>query len=239
MRRYTLCKCCLAVLAILFFMHIVGIAAKTGCDESPGGETFLSGIVCDIQQKETEYHQIQTLISLKNVALYDSAVDPPEPERDEHTRMSGGVLCYLKSDQEQPLMGERVTMLGELQEFSQATNPGCFDQKRYQAARGLSLCMKKAELIERGSTYSGYRQFLYRVREYLGSIIDATCTESDAGVINAMLLGDKTELDSAQKKLYQENGIAHIRGLNFSMRPKNPVFKPFLTSDTFPTCKPA
>lgn len=214
MRRYTLCKCCLAVLAFFFLMCIAGITEENSCGRPLIGETFLSGIVCDIQQKETEYHQIQTLISLKNVALYDSAVDPPEPEQDEHTRMSGGVLCYLKSDQEQPLMGERVTMLGELQEFSQATNPGCFDQKRYHAARGLSFCMKKAELIERGSTYSGYRQFLYRVREYLGSIIDATCAESDAGVINAMLLGDKTELDSAQKKLYQENGIAHILAIS-------------------------
>ena len=203
MRRYTLCKCCLAVLAFFFLMRIAGVTEENNCGGPPAGEVFLSGTVCGIQQKETEYHQVQTLISLKNVAL-----------QDRHTQISGGVLCYLKSDQEQPLMGERVTLLGELQEFSQATNPGGFDQDKYQAARGLSLCMKKAELIERGSTYSGYRQFLYRVRECLDSVVDAVCLESDAGVIKAMLLGDKTELDSARKKLYQENGIAHILAIS-------------------------
>lgn len=227
MRRYTLCKCCLAVLAFLFLTRITGVVTADSPGGLPAGEIFLTGTVCDIQNRETVYHKSQTLLSLKNVIWYasDTGQIPAGQAGTEQTaqarplpdggmRAAGGVLCYLKQGQEQPLMGEHVTMRGELQEFSRAANPGGFDQNAYRAARGLSFWMKKAELVKRGNTYSGYGQLLYRVRESLGSVMDTVCIETDAGVIKAMLLGDKAELDSAQKKLYQENGIAHILAIS-------------------------
>ena len=46
------------------------------------------------------------------------------------------------------------------------------------------------------------------------------CDEKTAGIVSAMVLGDKSGLSDEVKQLYQENGIAHvlaISGLHISL----------------------
>ena len=62
------------------------------------------------------------------------------------------------------------------------------------------------------------RVWLDKVRMELG--IPFARYAKDDGVLSAMLLGDKTELDSEIKSLYQAAGIAHvlaISGLHISL----------------------
>ena len=66
----------------------------------------------------------------------------------------------------------------------------------------------------KSSAYSGFREYLYLVREYLSLLLDACYDESDASVMKAMLLGEKGMLDTDLKELYRANGIIHILSIS-------------------------
>lgn len=51
-------------------------------------------------------------------------------------------------------------------------------------------------------------------------MVSLCCDEKTAGIVSAMVLGDKSGLSDEVKQLYQENGIAHvlaISGLHISL----------------------
>ena len=57
-----------------------------------------------------------------------------------------------------------------------------------------------------------FRVWLSRVRVELG--IPLSRYADDDGVLSAMLLGDKTSLDSEIRSLYQKSGIAHVLAIS-------------------------
>lgn len=60
----------------------------------------------------------------------------------------------------------------------------------------------------------------YSFRERAREALKQFCTEKDAGLLSAVLLGDKTQMDEEINDLYQKNGIAHllaVSGLHVSL----------------------
>lgn len=65
-----------------------------------------------------------------------------------------------------------------------------------------------------------------RVRERMDAVYCYILSENEYGLLKAMFLGDKTELSSEEKRLYEENGVAHllaVSGLHVSIRWRNIV----------------
>ncbi len=61
---------------------------------------------------------------------------------------------------------------------------------------------------------------LHRIKRRLCTVLDRCLSEENAGILKAMLLGDKGSLDPEIKSLYQVNGIIHvlsISGLHISI----------------------
>ena len=64
------------------------------------------------------------------------------------------------------------------------------------------------------------KEQLLRLQKQIGQIYETVLEEPEDGILKAMVLGDKTELDSEVQKLYQQNGISHvlaISGLHISL----------------------
>ena len=60
-------------------------------------------------------------------------------------------------------------------------------------------------------TVSGH---IYKIKKYLRSILKEITPEKEYGILEAMVLGDNTELDKDIKELYSLSGISHIMAIS-------------------------
>lgn len=133
--------------------------------------------------------------------------------RKEGTENIRGVICYME-DEFMPEMGSLVIVQGSFHAFAHATNPGEFDAAEYYAVMGRQGRLMKSRVLAASGCFDGFRERLYRIREYLSLLLDACYDETDASVMKAMLLGEKGMLDAQLKELYQANGIIHILAIS-------------------------
>ena len=129
-----------------------------------------------------------------------------------------GVIVQLSisdSESPRPLAGSQISLTGELSLFSQATNPGEFDSRSYYHSLGYDFCLSAddAAWTQKGNQYDPIAEGLWQLKAFLKKRLAQLMNdadEADYGVYCAVLFGDKSELDSNQKTLFQEQGIAHI-----------------------------
>ena len=123
-----------------------------------------------------------------------------------------GVLCYMEGDA--PRMGSLVMAEGDFRAFAHATNPGEFDAADYYRIMGQQGRIMDCEITVESGCWNAFRDGMYRVREYLALLADASYTQKDASVVKAMLLGEKGTLDAGLKDLYRQSGISHILAIS-------------------------
>lgn len=111
-------------------------------------------------------------------------------------------------------MGTGVLLQGEFTVLKSATNPGEFDEKDYYKSLGVGGKLKNTVLLGRGKGEWPVREAAFRLRVFLKQRIYRCMSEEKAGVMCALLLGDKSELDWELKDLYQRNGILHILSIS-------------------------
>ena len=73
--------------------------------------------------------------------------------------------------------------------------------------------MKDGEVQEWSSSYSVYGDFMQKLKMQMLQTLELTA-EDDAGVFEAMLLGEKTNLEDEVKIRYQMAGIIHILAIS-------------------------
>ena len=107
-------------------------------------------------------------------------------------------------------IGNTVVVQGKVRQFGAATNDGQFDMKEYYAVMGIDFSMTGCSYEVISETYWPVRHGLYVIKNSLSNVLDTSLSREDAGVLKAMLFGDKSGMDDEIKELYQRNGIAHI-----------------------------
>ena len=167
--------------------------------------------------KQSQMKVLENLLSdsekIPNHSLHSFWKENKENLRREDAGGVDGVLCYMKED-DLPEIGSLVIVQGSFRAFRHATNPGEFDAADYYETLGQQGRLMEGRLMVKSSAYSGFREYLYLVREYLSLLLDACYDESDASVMKAMLLGEKGMLDTDLKELYRANGIIHILSIS-------------------------
>lgn len=137
-------------------------------------------------------------------------------EQSDHLMPCNDVLAYVSSDDYS--VGQILILQGTISLFDKATNEGQFDSRAFYRSQKIDfgVWVDSVERVEGKS--DRFRVWLSRVRVELG--IPLSRYADDGGVLSAMLLGDKTSLDSEIRSLYQKSGIAHvlaISGLHISL----------------------
>ncbi|NLK75484.1 MAG: ComEC family competence protein, partial [Clostridiales bacterium] len=147
----------------------------------------------------------------------DGQVSPSE--NDEQAFLSEKVIVYI-SDNQDYLVGNSITVFGEIQKFSKATNPGQFNEYMYYNIENIDYKMKAEHIHINDSNYSKFHKILYTLKQKMMEVYSTILEGKESGSLIAMLLGDKYLLDDELKVLYQENGISHIlsiSGLHISL----------------------
>lgn len=120
-------------------------------------------------------------------------------------------------------IGNIIKVRGKLRQFEEAANKGNFDSKKYYLSLGFYGKIEAGTIEVINSDYSGIRQGLYELRMEIIERLEKLCSDNNGifsivnnknGIIGAIILGDKTDLDSDIKELYSVSGIAHILAIS-------------------------
>lgn len=120
-------------------------------------------------------------------------------------------------------IGNIIKVRGKLRQFEEAANKGNFDSKKYYLSLGFYGKIEAGTIEVINSDYSGIRQGLYEMRMEIIERLEKLCSDNKGifsiinnknGIIGAIILGDKTDLDSDIKELYSVSGIAHILAIS-------------------------
>ena len=122
--------------------------------------------------------------------------------------------------------GDYVQLYCWLDRFDRPLNPGQFDIKKYLVRRGvyISASVKTPEAIEK--LYSAAPAFFAQFKNKLKNItaealLDESIGDEEAGsLLAALLLGQRTNLDTKTYQAFRETGLAHfisLSGLHFGI----------------------
>lgn len=197
---------CVALCIVIIGILIGQLIPKTTKEPVYHGEThYLQGMV---DQISGQGEQISLVVR-----------DPVENGKS----FCGQILVYGKEEKEllsEIKIGNIICMEGEVYSFFEPGNPGQFDELKYNKERGIDYKIYVQSIEVVSTSVKPIRQWLHEVRTTLYQAIQTCLPEEQAGVIAAMVLGEKCGLTKEMKQLYQENGIAHIlaiSGLHISL----------------------
>lgn len=126
------------------------------------------------------------------------------------------ILCYFPNDSfaSKLKIGNEVCVRGKIRLFESAANEGQFDAKTYYGALGMDFAMTGCEGVTASNSYHFYKDGLYQIRRRISQSLERGLSEEYAGIMQAMLLGEKGNMDQELKGLYQRNGIAHVLAIS-------------------------
>ena len=205
MIRRPMCLLCFLMMLVLGIADLAGIPLIRGNPLPASVQSWIkahpgSEIYGEVERYEnTEFSQ--SVYLKKTYLIYHSKKFP-----------INNVRVFLKKEEElKP--GMQIFVKGILKEVEGPTNPGGFDSSQYYACRHIYYFMKKAVLLKKTSTYSGYHQAMLMVKEKCRQILENTAGK-DAPVFEAIVLGEKTGLDPEIRMRYQLAGIVHILAIS-------------------------
>lgn len=211
--------------AAVFLVVVVWIRMKTGGDDpvSPGVTDAQSLGICDALTVSGQvYRKDSDTCYLQDISVcmqtFNESEDPPEGggsnagSSRQNLSCTDNIICKLEGT-ELPL-GCRVTLRGRFTPMQSATNPGEFDAAAYYRSLGVGGRLTRAELLAAGEEYWPVRERLYGFRLFLEERLKRALPGEEAGVLCALLLGDRTDLSETTQDLYRQSGILHILSIS-------------------------
>lgn len=199
MRRPLMWSCLLGIAVCILWMRM-----QTAGE--PAMDTYRD-IVIKGRVSSSEIREKRTILYLSEVS--DNGVSAEKSL----LKNCIGVICYLQSEQALEA-GDFVVLKGTLEAIEGARNPGGFSYKNFYRARGYSHRMWNAELVCVKKQRKNIYTFFKKVSNLFDDILAKYLSESDYGIMKALLLGDKSDVEDTRKTIYQEIGIYHILAIS-------------------------
>lgn len=149
-----------------------------------------------------------TIYRCRNICL----IFPENKGKKRVDTLMGDLLLY--GGKEGIKLGQQIVFEGKIKTLKEATNPGQFDQKQYQMARGVVGMVQKVQIQKTIGSYHYGLEMLERCKQKLNEQYKTVLSKKNAGLLMAMVTGEKGELEPHVKQLYQQQGIAHILAIS-------------------------
>ena len=205
MKRRPVCLVCLFLMLCLYVTDLVGISMINGNPLPVSVQKYISEhpkltVSGEVQECQAEEYSLS--VYLKQVCLTVGSEQIPIEN----------IKVYLNKE-EQIRIGMFLRVCGKLEEIPGPRNPGEFDSKQYYACRKIYYQMKEGEVCDKSIGYSYFGQFLQEIRQKAETILDEAAG-AYAGIFQAMILGERGNLDAEAKMQYQMAGIMHILAIS-------------------------
>jgi competence protein ComEC len=125
----------------------------------------------------------------------------------------GRVLLYLAKELSHLQKGDEILVGAEITKIKNKNNPGEFDAEYYWKSRGIDAMafVSSDELTWIDSNSPSFLSYLLTgFSDYLNSALKENLTGTDLAIAQALILGDKSLLDSETKNAFTNTGAMHI-----------------------------
>ena len=174
--------------------------------------------------RDIEYKKDKIYLYLKNIEFDDDLEQFEEIKTKGLLSKNSGIVCIFDDDVflkgNEVSIGSNVCIYGKISVFDKASNPGEYDSRRYYISKGYLFKAFSCELKKTDSKKKPAADLAFEVSQKTGELLDKSLCEKDAGMMKAVLLADKSDLDSEVKNLYKDAGASHllaISGLHITM----------------------
>ncbi len=214
LKRRPLCIFVLLVIVVLSILHALRIPLQI----RPAGD--------DVAENMAEAGESAYLVGI---------VERTE-EREEYSICVLGSVRLLLPDEKQSLPVSRIrlmceegiyypsgyclTVRGPFSTLPEATNPGQFDSRLYYRVQDIGFQMKRPTVTVEKRQVNPLREGLLVIRSRLKARLNRVYSARDAGILSAMMLGEKSLLEDEDKTAWQMGGISHmlaISGLHLTL----------------------
>lgn len=202
MRNRPLCSVCLALaLLICITVHVGKGTFIKELRPSPMEQCVQDGDVIDLEGQvyQKEIKENYQVLYLKNNSIYYQEQSLIEPR----------IIVY-DENKIKIHIGNIVKVTGEVSFYEGERNPGNFDQRMYYAKQGIHGCIWSSRVEVTDYRADWMQDKLYTLWQAWKQVLYDVAGEKDGAILSAMILGDKSGMDSQTKELYQANGIGHI-----------------------------
>ena len=204
MRTRPICVLCLFLMLGIWAADLLGLSVFRERPLSAGLEKEVLGeqvVVQGILKERTEREENFSICLTHTFLIFHSKKIP-----------INNLKIYMEELVALPL-GTQAEIRGILKEIEGPSNPGEFDSKLYCETQGIYYQMSQGELLRYSRGYSRYQEAVSQVKERLIQCFQEIAGKH-AGVFQAMILGDKSNLDESIKSQYQLAGIIHILAIS-------------------------
>lgn len=123
-------------------------------------------------------------------------------------------LAYVKKDSVflDFIPGDRVLFFARLDSFPSPKNPFVFDYAEYMSSQDIKgqFFINHSDIFRSHSGFSWQKYFYMAGRWAEGKLARLSMNEEEFGVLNALVLGDKSQLDYQTKVNFSGAGIIHV-----------------------------
>ena len=215
MTKRPLCMVCLVLMLLMCVADRAGFPLIRG---NPVPENVDSWIrkhpkvtICGEVTQTTENEFSQSVYLSNTYLIYQPKKNQSKENQPKKISIEN-VKVFLKKKEDVPA-GTVVLVSGNLERVGEMRNPGEFDARQYYASQHIFYFMKKAELLKKSENYSAYRQGMNDLRKYFSEVLNGIGGK-EAGIFQAIVLGDKSSLDEEVKLRYQMAGIVHVLAIS-------------------------
>ena len=174
--------------------------------------------------RDIEYKKDKIYLYLKKIKFEEDLKQFEEIKSKGLLCKNSGIVCIFDDDifikNNKVSIGSNVCIYGKIGIFDKATNPGEFDSRRYYISKGYLFKAFSCELKKSDRSRNPIADTSFDISQKAGELLSKSLTQKDAGMMKAVLLADKSDLDSEVKNLYKDAGASHllaISGLHITM----------------------
>lgn len=157
-----------------------------------------NSFVNDKSLAEASY--LQNVSTLENLKTSDNVNPKFTP--------CNNIMVYTSSTDYQ--VGIILTIKGQFHNFKEAANEGNFHARKFYHSQKIDFYVNAKEVEIKGSNLGFLEKKILDLKSGISKVYKMSLPEKWAGVIDGIVLGDKSTLDESLKNLFTISGIVHI-----------------------------
>ena len=114
-------------------------------------------------------------------------------------------------------VGMTINIKGKLKKGKDANFKGMFSEKNYMIAKNIdyNIFVKEYDInIVSKNIKKDFNYYIYNFRDIVNKQIDKLLPLREAGIIKAMITGEKRYIDDYYKEIFKRGGISHILAIS-------------------------